>query len=115
MTASTLISAALIDAVTLAPHPEFALPVTDHLVEAQELVAELDSIGRPADASRNRYCGSGCSGSTVTWGTPGTPTSRSDESRYAPFATQLLAHTYTWATSSYFRSEFGSTSTNGAR
>ncbi|MET9886268.1 hypothetical protein ABZZ20_24660 [Streptomyces sp. NPDC006430] len=111
----TLISASLIGAVTLAPHPEFALPVTDHLVEAQELVAALDSIGWPTEASRNRYCGSGCTGATVTWGTPGTPTSYSNESQCAPFVPQLLVHTYTWATSSYFRSECGSTSPNSAR
>lgn len=78
----TVISASPIGAVTLAPHPEFALLVTDHLVEAQEFVAELDSINWPTEASRNRYCGSGCTGATAT-------------------------HTYAWAASSYFRSDFG--------
>lgn len=101
----------------LAPTPQVAMagPVTDHLTEAEELVDELNSIGWPTESSYNKYCGSGCTGSVVTWGTPGTPTSYYNESQCAPFVTQLLKHTYSWATSSYFSSEFSSTSPNSAR
>lgn len=102
-------------AAALSPQVAMAGPVTDHLVEAEGLVDELNSIGWPTESAYNKYCGTGCSGSVVTWGTPGNPTTYYNESQCAPFVTQLLKHTYSWATNSYFTTYFSSTSPNSAR
>ncbi|MEV7808911.1 hypothetical protein AB0O28_38765 [Microbispora sp. NPDC088329] len=109
------IGAGILAAHMLTPQVAMAGPVTNHLVEAEELVDELNAIGWPLESSYNKYCSSGCTGSVVTWGTPGTPTSYYNESQCAPFVTQLLTHTYSWATRSYFSSEFSSISPNSAR
>lgn len=109
------IGVGILAAFALSPRPVMAAPVTQHLAEAEELVDQLNAIGWPSESSYNAYCASGCTGSVVTWGTPGTPRSYFNKSQCAPFVTKLLAHTYAWATSAYFRDEFASTSPDSAR
>lgn len=108
-------AAILCAALTLIPAPAFATTVTDQLTSAEELVDQLNTIGWPAESAYNLYCGSGCSGSVVTWGTPGSPTSYANDSQCAPFVTKTLEHTYSWATSGYFNANFGSTSPSSVK
>jgi len=68
----------------------------DHLVAAQEVVTELDSLGWDAiEDDYNRY--NYATGGTVTWGTPGQPMTYDNNSQCAPFVTQSMKHAYPWA------------------
>lgn len=91
------------------------------LLDSQnDITDSLNAIGWPtADTDNHNFypgaLGHPDNGSTVTWGTPGSPTTYHGETKCAVFLTLSLRHTYSWATSTYFTSNFSSTSPTAAR
>lgn len=101
---------ATVAAATLTATPARAAAYTypdTHYHEANELAGNLNAIAWPSQSALNTY-----SNSTplLTWGTNGIPTSYHNRSRCASFLTEILKHTYSWATPSYFQASYGSTS-----
>ncbi|RJL29958.1 hypothetical protein [Bailinhaonella thermotolerans] len=97
-------------AATLLSAPAHAATYTypdTHYVEADELVRNLNTLSWPGQATYNSYADGT---PQVTWGTDGVPTSYRNRSRCASFVTQVLKHSYSWATTSYFQTSFGSAS-----
>ncbi|MFF5477697.1 hypothetical protein ACFY5C_10215 [Streptomyces sp. NPDC012935] len=80
---------------------------TNHLASALELAGNLNSIGW--DGGQDTYNSYSTAGE-VKWGTPGEGTTYRAHTQCAPFVTQVLKHAYPWATDTYFRQNFGSTS-----
>lgn len=77
---------------------------------ATELIEELDSIGWPEESDYNLYSASGAP-TTIVFGTPGQPTTYRNETQCATFVRRLMTHAFpTWATTTYFRDEFGGSS-----
>ncbi|MFE6817199.1 hypothetical protein [Streptomyces sp. NPDC057675] len=91
-------------------------PTTGHLAAAQEIVTQLDTIGWPAESAYNQY--NSLTGGTVTWGTPGQPTTYNNNSQCAPFVTQSVQHAYSWArgsgSGSFFYTYFNANSPTSA-
>lgn len=83
-------------AATTSPPASAYTVLDDHLAAAQEVVTELDSLGWDVNEEEyNRY--NNTTGGTVTWGTPGQPTTYDNNSQCAPFVTQSMKHAYPWA------------------
>jgi hypothetical protein len=96
-------------------------PYSQALLNSQDDIADsLVAIGWPTADTGNYDFYPGAlnhpdNGTSVIWGTPGSPTTYHGETKCAPFLTQSLTHSYTWATSSYFTTNFGSTSPSSAQ
>ncbi|MFE9743605.1 hypothetical protein ACFYOT_01740 [Saccharothrix saharensis] len=80
--------------------------------EVAELADELNSLAWPGQGTYNYYPDGG---STVVWGTPGSPTTYESKAKCAPLLTFALKHTFSWATDAYLTTEFGSTSPTSAQ
>jgi hypothetical protein len=96
-------------------------PYSQALLNSQDDIADsLAAIGWPSADTGNYDFYPGAlshpdNGTSVIWGTPGSPTTYHGETKCAPFLTQSLMHSYTWATSSWFTANFGSTSPNSTQ
>ncbi|MEH1012426.1 hypothetical protein V6U90_04775 [Micromonospora sp. CPCC 206060] len=81
---------------------------------ATDLITNLDQIGWPAESAYNFYSATGAP-TTIVFGTSGQPTTYRNETRCATFVRRLLTHAFpTWATTSYFTAEFGTSFPNSA-
>ncbi|MEV4483246.1 hypothetical protein [Micromonospora coxensis] len=80
---------------------------------AVALVDNLDQIGWPQESAYNFYSSPGAA-TTVVFGTPGQPTTYRNETRCATFVRRLMTHTFTWATPTFFSTEFGAQFPNSA-
>ncbi len=96
-------------------------PYSQTLLNSEDDIADsLGAIGWPtADTGNHNFypgaLGHPDNGSSVTWGTPGSPTTYHGETKCAAFLTASLAHSYSWATSTYFTDNFTSTSPSAAK
>ena len=95
-------------------------PYSQTLLNSEDDIADsLNAIGWPtADTGNYNFypgaLGHPDNGTSVTWGTPGSPTTYHGEAKCASFLTELLKHSYTWATNTYFTNTFASTSPTAA-
>ncbi|WP_036371717.1 hypothetical protein [Micromonospora sp. ATCC 39149] len=88
-----------------------ALPLAD---AATELITNLDLIGWPDESAYNFYSDTGAT-TTIVFGTPGVGTSYRNETQCATFVRRLMTHSSSWATDSYFTTEFASKFPNSAK
>lgn len=120
--AIALIVGGTLAASTVAAGPAYATdPYSQALLNSQNDVADaLNAIGWPtADTSGYNFypgaLGHADNGSSVTWGTPGSPTTYHGETKCAALLTLSLTHSYSWATGTYFTNNFASTSPTAAK
>jgi hypothetical protein len=95
-------------AAAAARPPAPYLPITAHLIEAQQLIDYLRLPESPVD---NNTYKSSAEANVVTWGQPGQADTWIVRAQCASFLTAVIKRTYpSWATDAFFATYFGSSS-----
>lgn len=90
-------------------------PATLHLTDGEQLVTNLALTAWPGQGAFNTYDADAPTGG-VTRGMPGIATGWSNDTKCARLIDDLLSHSYTWATSTWFKAVFaGSTTPDTAK
>src|SRR5215213_3606414 len=89
-------------------------PVTQHLTDGEQLVTNLGLTGWPDQGAINTYDEDGLN-SGIAWGTAGLPSGWSNDTKCARLVDDLLGHSYSWATSTWFQQQFGSLTPDTAK